>query len=391
MKSLSISIAILFFVVAHAQGATLTLDECVDLALHNNRGLKAAEADVAAAREQVSISKADFLPPLKLFATYALIDRPMRLIIDQNSFGEGTPSRKTEISTQDRDYYVMGLSMQLPLFSGGRLLHTLRKSEASVDEALLTEEMERENLIFRVRKTYYDALNAQLACDVVEKIHEVKKERLRVLIELIREGYAQNEDLLRQESDFALSEIDVNACRHKVQLARTNLRQHIVVDDPELMVKGEPRVLSVNTPLPEVSRFAIANNKELRMMQTRIKGADEDVAISSSAYYPKASVQANYLRQTETNITRADQWIFSANLEWSVFEWGKTSAEVRQKLEDKHRLQFVREQQEQTVAFNAEKAWREIKEKEFAISSRETRVRKYEEIAATASQRFSEG
>ncbi|CAG0944345.1 TolC family protein [Geobacter sp.] len=388
-----VSVIIVIFLLGRVAGAEpLTLDECINWALQEDTGLKSVEMGAAASAEEVAVSKAGFFPSLKLKATYSLIDRPGRLTIDQGLFGTNTPPEKVDVSTNDQDFFFLNLVLDQPLFTGGRLTHTLRKSETAKDEALFHFEREREALVFQVKKNYYDVLTAQLQREVAQKILEAKKERFRVLEELYREGYVRKDEVLRQDADIALAELDVFRSDNREKLALSNLGQLIKhAGSDSLTLTGIPQSLSLVAPLREVTKFAVENRKDLKIAQTRVRGADEDIAIAKSAYYPQATLQGNYFRQKETNITRPDLWMVSASLDWTIFEWGKTSAEVRQKNAQKQRLQFAREKQEQTVALDAERAWRDVREKEESVKALEKRVKVFEYLAGQTAERYAEG
>lgn len=375
-----------------AAAETLTLENCINRALQEDDGLKSVEMGVAASAEEIVVSKAGFFPSLKLKAFYSLIDRPGRLVVDQGLFGTDTPPEKVNVSTNDQDFFLLNLVLDQPLFTGWRLTHALRKSETAKAAAILHSERERESLIFQVKKGYYDVLTARLQREVSQKNLEAKMERFRVLAELNLEGYSGRDDVLRQEADIALAELEVFRSDSREKLALSKLRNLINhPENDELTLEGTPQSLLLLAHLSEVTRFAVENRTDLKIAQTRIKGADEDIAITKSAYYPQANLQGNYFRQKETNITRPDLWMVSASLDWSIFEWGKTTAEVRQRTALKQRLQFAREKEEQTVALDAERAWRDVREKEVNVKASEKRVKIFEFLAGLVAERYAEG
>ncbi len=145
--------SIIILVSVQVAGASpLTLEECITRAMREDAGLKSEEMGAAASTEDVAVSKASFFPSLKMKASYSLIDRPGRLVVDKGLFGTDIPPEKVEVSTNDQDFFFLNLVLEQPLFTGGRLTHTLRKSETSKDEAIYHFERERESLVFQVKK-----------------------------------------------------------------------------------------------------------------------------------------------------------------------------------------------------------------------------------------------
>jgi len=392
MKRILLASTLIFATAFDAAALPLSLNDCIERAVRDNRVLKSAEMESVATAESAVISRAGFFPAVRMRAFYTLVDQPGRLIVDRNSFGINVPPETVEVATNDQDFYSLGLSVEQTIFTGGRLTHTYRKAQVSSEETTLQEERERESLVFRVKRGFYDALNARLQREVAEKVAESKKERLRVLQELHGEGYVQREDVLRQEVDVAFAELETTKGANKEELALSNLRQLIYLPEREdIMLTGMPHAVAVIAPLEEIKRHAVENRKELKIAGARIRGAEEDVSIAKSAYYPQASLQGSYMRQKETNITRNDLWLFTANLDWSIFEWGKTAAEVRQKAAQKQRLQYLREDNVLTTSLEVERAWRSIRELEKGLSAHEKRVRMAEYIAGQMAERHTEG
>jgi len=392
MKRIFLASTLILVTAWDAAALSLSLQDCIERAVRDNRVLKAAEMESAATVESTAISRAAFLPTVRMKAFYTLVDDPGRLIVDNNSFGMNVPPKTVELTTNDKDFYSLGFSVEQPLFTGGRLTHAFRKAQASSDEAVLQEERERETVVYRVKEGFFDALNARLQREVAEKVAESKKERLRVLQELHREGYVSREDVLRQEADVAFAEFEVARGANREEMALSSLRQLVYLRDREnIVLTGMPQAVAIVAPLEDVRRHAVENRKDLKIAGARIRGAEEDVSIARSAYYPQASLQGSYIRQKETNITRDDLWLLTASVDWSIFEWGKTAAEVRQKAAQKQRLQYLHEESVLTAFHEVERAWRSIRELEKGLNAQEKRVRMAEYVAGQMAERHAEG
>ncbi len=392
MKTISIASVLIFAMACESFAFSLSLEECIARAIKENRSLKSVEMESAAAAESVPAARAALLPSVRMRAFYTLVDRPGRLIVDKNTFGNNLPTENVDITTNDQDFYSLGVSVDQPVFTGGRLTHSFRKAKTESAEAKLQEESEREKLVFMVKQGFYDAMNARLQREIAEKVAVAKKERLRVLTELSLEGYVPREDVLRQDADVAFAELEITRGVNREQLALSNLKQLInYTDQGDLQLHGMPGAVALVVSLEEVKKYAVANAKELKVAGTRIKGAEEDISIARSSYYPQVSVQGSYMRQRETNITRDDMWLFTANLDWPIFEWGKTTAEIRQKAARKQKLQYIHEERVLSTSLEVERAWRRVRELEQGLGAHEKRVRAVEFIATQMAERHAEG
>jgi outer membrane protein len=383
---------ILFCSLSQAFGLELTLQECVDRALANNSGLKSFEEELASAREEVKISRTGFFPALKLKGSYSLIDKPERLIINRDAFTAGIPPQDVEISTGDHTSYNLNLVLTQPLFTGGSLTHAYRRSRVLSDETQQRFERQKRELILEVGKAFHEALNAQLYTGIVEKATAAKKERLRVLQELEAEGYAGKEEVLQQETDILFTELELYKGKNKGEIALSRLRNLIRYEGGDgPMLKGSSFNGTLATSLVEVREAAASNREELKASQSRIAAAEEDIAIARSGFYPQASLEGKYIQQKETNITRPQVWMLTAQLEWSLFEWGKTTSEVRQKVARRQRAEYEREELEKAVLLEAEQAWRSLKEREKTVAAHKKRVTTEEFRLNVTADRYAEG
>jgi outer membrane protein TolC len=373
-------------------GLEATLQECVDLALSNNSELKSSKEDQAETQEQVKISRSEFFPALRLKGGYSLFAQPDRLIINQNVFGNNTPPQQIEISTGDYTSYNLNLVLTQPLFTGGSLTHTYRKSMHVSEETSRWVERRTRMLALDVKKTFHEALNAQLYTKIVEKAAEAKRERLRVLQELETEGYSGKEEVLQQETDILFTELELFKGKNRKEIALSrlkNLMRYEGSDGPVL--KGNSFNGTLTAPLDEVREAALNNREELKASRSRIAAAEEDISIAKSRFYPQASLEGKFTQQTETNIARPQVWTLTAQLEWSLFDWGKTSSEVRQKVARRQKAHYEREDLENTVRLEAEQAWRSLKECEMAVAAYKKRVTTEESRLHLTADRYAEG
>ena len=384
---------VLLTLVAAGQAAALevTLEQCADLAVKNNSGLKAFAMDMVSAGEEVSIAKKGFLPSLKLNGNYFLVDKTPRLIIEQNVLSPGIPPRNTEIPTGDSSWYALNLSLEQPLFTGGKLTHSYLKSKALNEEALHRVERRRRELVLEVRQSFFAALNARLYTEIVEKALEAKKERLRVLQELLAEGYASREEILQQETDIQFTDLELYKGKNREALGLSRLKQLIQApDDEELRLQGSPTNGILTASLDEVKGAATTNREDLKAARAQGQAADEDVAITKSGFYPHAALQGSFIQQKETNISRPQVWLLAAQLEWPLFEWGKTRAELRQKAAQKQKVSYESEELRKDVLLEVERIWRTVKEREKAVKAQEKRVKTSEYRLNLATEKYAE-
>lgn len=369
----------------------LTLDQCIAQALQNDRELKAQAALLEARREDVGIARKGFFPTLKLSAAYTLYDQPTRLIIDANSFGQGLPLEDVELTDTD-SVKAAQLVLEQPLFTGGELKHNLRKQEAQEDQAYLTL-LRRKALVERdIAEGYFQALNQQMQSQTNEKLLEARRERLRILQERLAEGYATQDDILTLETDLAMAEAELFRSRTRARVALARLRNRLYLEEGVALTLAAPTFYQgLAADGPDLKPTAVHSRKDYLAMGEQIRSAEAEVKRARSRLYPQVSLVGQYTWQDETNLTRAEVWSAGARLEWSLFEWGKNLAEIRQARAEKQHLQYQREAFARDMENEAEELWGEALALEKIAEALAGKTRTNERLLKTALAQYAEG
>jgi outer membrane protein TolC len=386
---------ILLFFTLFTQPASareVTLQDCISMAIENNRWLKSNEMDVRAAEEDVRMASSRLLPSLKLKGNYDLRDKDDFFLVPRDTFLSGIPPSDVELSADNQETYGLALSIEQPIFTGMRLTHSYKKSQRLNEEASHDFDRKKKLLVFEVKKVFHEVLKEQLYAGILEKILDAKKEGFRVIQERNKEGYLSKEDLFVAENDLAASELEIFKARNKSESALSNLRRLIYSQDNEsLTLKGEPLNAKFIAPLQDVKEFALANRDDLKMSSARAHAAGEDVRIAQGDFLPQVSLEGKYLMQKETNVTSPEQWMLSLQLDWSLFEWNRTKAEVSKAKALMQKQQYQHEDLMKRVIVQAEESWRTVQEKMREVDVKEKQLRTAEYTFKQTGEKYSEG
>ena len=104
-----VMLAGLSIVVFNAWAVELTVQECVTMALKNNKNLKASAMDVQSKNQEVKIAQTHFFPSWKMGAEYTLKDKSDLFLYKANVFSPGIPPKDVEFSTENQDMYGVSL------------------------------------------------------------------------------------------------------------------------------------------------------------------------------------------------------------------------------------------------------------------------------------------
>ena len=376
----------------YASGATLSQEECINLATSRNSGLQSSAAASAAEREEINITRSALLPALTLKSFYTLRDKADRLIIDANAFGPGFPSRNTSISTGSTDSYGVQLSLRQSLFAGGALIAAHQRAGHESAATAHAYSRQRTLLVFQITKTYNEALIADNRIQAAEKAVQATEERLRVAVSRHNEGYVQRDALLRCEADLAMAQARLIKSKNRSLLILARLKQLIgLKPEDELNVTGTPTKLQLNATLQELITGAPDRREDISSLVERRAAAEAGIRQVRSNFLPQVFLEGNYLRQKETSIAHPELWSLTLQAEWSLFEWGRTSSSVRKAVARHSSADLALEELKRAAILEIEEAYRDVIELQSLVFAKEKMLQAEEAALVRTIVRWSEG
>jgi outer membrane protein len=375
-----------------ATGAPITLNECLQRADQRSSALKSFEMAAQAADESLIISRTSFYPTLKLRAAYSLADHPERLIITGNSIADRTPPHDVTLSTGDLDTYSIGLYLRQPLYTGGSLTQSQQRAEFQAEAARSDTIYQRSQVAQMVKKTFSEALAARMQVQALLKSLTGTKEQARVVQERLLEGDARREELLIANMEVSRAEAAWAKGENQAELTLTTLRNLINAEPNEsIEPTGSLSKIHLNAPLSDLLTMGLQMRADLKSEQARVQQGSADIAIARSSYFPQVSLVGSYLRQPETATLRPDVWTIGAQAEWSLCEWGRTSAEVRRAAALAQQEVFRQDEARKDVLLEIEQFWRGMKDDEGQLRATEAQLVSLEYTLERLLNRYHEG
>jgi len=225
----------------------LTVEESVQMGLEHNARLRAARADVDAARAGERQVAAARLPALRSQASYGRLSNNI-------------PGVEFTIPGYDSTFTFQGvqldrlqteLSLELPLLAQLRLGHETRAAGHDAAAVALGLEQERSDVAFDIRRAYWNLHRAQEHRATVQAALAGVEAHLQVVRERVEEGAALTRDLLAAEtrrSEVLLEQVEAD---NAVRVGQLELNRLIglPLDEP-LRPVSEPPAVTPAVPAP---------------------------------------------------------------------------------------------------------------------------------------------
>jgi outer membrane protein len=160
----------------------ITLLEALTMAAQNSHALRVAAFEVTVARSQVNQAEALRRGQLTLGASYTRVnDRTSAIVIPAGTLPPPLDTQTITIPIPfNPNIYQVGVTYQVPLYTGGRNEAQMALAQANLKGAEAVLERVKQQVVFDVKQAYYSLLLAQAGIDVAQRTTAAAEENLRV-------------------------------------------------------------------------------------------------------------------------------------------------------------------------------------------------------------------
>lgn len=261
----------------------ITMSEAVDIALKNNPTLQARQAMITAAAARVRMARAMTRP--QITATSYATGSSMPMIVPGPEVVSGPQAWTLTPDTERLNGILMGM---YPLYTGGKLRAQIESAHSSSEAAVADLAVSELDVSLAAKITYYQVLLAREMVNVYEDRVAEAQERLRIAEKAFEEGRIARYDLLRNRTDRAESQQQLNNARRDVEVTLADLKSALGISQESNITLAD--TLATPQPLEDVTtlrQLAVRQRPEVTAAHARIKAARSGVGVAKSAYKPQ--------------------------------------------------------------------------------------------------------
>lgn len=285
-------------------GQTLTLEECVRMAMRNNSELKRAALQVDRAGASVKGSYSGVLPRINTTFQSGRTIRGERLDrvdvpkIDPET-GEVIVDREdTRSPERTFDAHSLTLSYNHTLFDFGRSWNVIKQAKSSFEASSANLAAVRQNVYATVQQRYLELLKAMKLVQELELAVERSREQLERVRTMHEIGSVAQIDVYRAEVNLANDEISLINQQNALEIAKGNLNLTLG-RDPDMPINIADAEVEVQAPqisLEAAIATAEANNPELLRYEYEMASAEYGRKVAKGRYWPSIGIGITYRR-----------------------------------------------------------------------------------------------
>ncbi|MDZ7642005.1 MAG: TolC family protein [Desulfurivibrio sp.] len=268
-------------------GQDLSLDEAIELALQRNPGIQVQRHQTQSARANWWEARGKRLPHLSAAASANRYLDDQRLVPASSPGGPGAYSE---------DQYGADLVLELPLFSGGSLIHRASAArlmaEASMDRLGRT----REETVFNVTSTFYAILEQRQVIDSLLFSRKAVSRQKQKIQDLIAVEKGVRVDLLRVR--VRLSDIEQQIITEENRLDALNrLLTNLLgmeTEQKHLPVQGDLSFENSGVAGDVLWQGIYAARRDYQALKNEAQAAEKSLAAARGEYFPRIDLRGTY-------------------------------------------------------------------------------------------------
>src|SRR5438034_9881418 len=347
-------------------GRTLTLDECIAIALEAQPRIQATLSDYAAARYRVNQALSPLLPQLS------------GLVSTTQSQGISATTLAST-SRQLPDTFRAQVSLSQLLFDFGKNLAATEAARKLAEVAVEDVELQRQLISLAFKEAYTNILFAGRLIRVQEQAVQRAELNLRSAKGFFEVGTRPKSDVARAEVDVANARVDLIRARNALRTARVALNTAMAIDvDTPTAVQDNLVFEAVNLERGQLRGEALRSRPEYRQSKLRVSAAEATERQTFRGFFPDISGTGSYGgSQPQLN----ENWTLGLSLSWSLFDGGNRVAKYQ---EAKANLEGARQRVKSTeldIIQNVEQA-------EIAVEEAQERIQAAQALVASAQENF---
>jgi len=319
--------------VSILHGETLSLQECVNIALSKKEDVKTAQLNVISASFRKKGTYSNILPNVSLSGRQDISRFPEQEVeyydpITQD-YIDGTISSVTTVRG--------GANVGITLYDGGQSWNKIAQAN---NNYLISTEYERQariNVILEIHQTYYQFLKYQQLYDVAQSSLDLAKQQVELVRKQYELGIVNKTDMLKAEVRMGRAKVDVINQLSAVYDARFGLQNAMGIADSSFQFTIlEPEFSTFLTPpRKEIRSILKSNNPSLRISQAGITDAEMEYKLMRGTRYPEINANMSYTISSDEFSKlveeKDDSWNLTSVLSLSVplFSGYNTSSKIQ--------------------------------------------------------------
>jgi len=323
---------LLFLWVGTARAEQLTMEDCVQQALHNNPSVVYAKQSEQIATEDVTAAKGKYYPDVRFETGY-------RRFYTHAFLPEGIGGDIPDVVGPINDYR-MNVQTNYVVYDGGQRSSDIKTAQAQLAGSTQESNRTRVDIVYRTQAAFYEVLEAQDALELAKAREVRSKDHLRLAEERKAAGAVPQFDVTRSRTNVASAQLDIASAESNLRLALGRLNEVMGRSASEPLQIARPMLVTpdpAQTQIDESMKKALETRPEILAAMQRVQAKRDQIGSVHSEIMPKVKAEGGYgFRDNDFNPPDKDWWV-GVTLNIPLWDGGVRSHKVAKSKIDANR------------------------------------------------------
>lgn len=295
-----------------------------NMALEYNHDLKAAEKNISVSLELEKSARADLKPKVEMGGNFQYTGNPMELSVD-------VPALGCTLGFEGRNMkYGLSMSLVQPLYTGGRVLETIRIAQSQKAVAAQQAKAVKVAVCYQTDIQYWNTVARQEIMGIASDFRNSMSSLVKTIRERVDAGLVDPQDLLMAEVKLNEAEYRLLQAKSSFETGRMALNSIIGLElQAPTEIEGYVPLVAVGD---SVLRMTGEDRPEIRIAEEQVRMTESSLRLNDSQYKPQLYVGVDGSYSSPGYNFHADMdpnYVVYAKVSIPVFEWGKRRSEKK--------------------------------------------------------------
>ena len=357
-----------------AEAPLLTVDQAVEIALANNRGLKIARLDIDKSKWQVAEIKTNRLPALKSYIFAAGNLNSPNFEFKEGTFGTvgnvPIPPKNTPIPFSTGIGGSQLFQIAQPITQLYKINLGIHEQQLAFDYTNQEYRAKRQSLVSDVKQAYYGVLQGESALEAAKTSVTQYEETDRVALQYVAQEAILKSDSLDVKAKLAQAKYQVIHLNNDLQTRKEHLNDLLGRDlVTDFRTQAVPPQSFEEIDLKAAQQTALAQRPEVTEANINVKKAAYDRKLAHAQYIPDLSASFHYLSLFTAQILPPNVVSAGVEMNWEPFDWGRRRDVIKQKEISLTQSQVQLEQVRSQILLDVNNRFRSLQESRAALEA----------------------
>jgi outer membrane protein len=353
---------ILFLTIFFNQNSfATTLSEALLQAYINNPELNAERENIKISKEDLNISRSEFLPSITLSGSKS--EEKTEKLTNRS----GASASITDVNPKTRS-----INVEQKIFQGFAGVASMQKSKIGLslaDAKLLKTEQE---ILYKAIEAYSGLMFANEKLKINQKNVNLLERQVETDQARLERGQITLADLAQSESSLAGAQAKFIQAKNETITAKLVYEKIIgPINDENNLNKNSDLVFQIPTNLNDAIEVSKNNNPDLIIAKLDYEQSEKDVTIARADLAPSATLSFNSSKTDDVSSSydERDKETATATISWPIFQGGKNTASFNRSKNIQNRKKLLFENAMKTNDTNVASAWSSLQSSKSLLNS----------------------